>query len=85
MLGDIAMMPFFARLDYLGLLDVWLTDRPRVRDWWAMAQAWPPYRTGLADLITDDEIAEMHAHGPKLRDDIARLLASLRDGGWLNG
>jgi hypothetical protein len=83
MLGDIAMMPFFARLDYLGLLDVWLTDRPRVRDWWAMARDWGPYRTGLADLITDAEIAEMREHGPKLHDDIAALLASLRDGSWL--
>jgi glutathione S-transferase len=82
-LGDIVLMPFCARLDYLGLLDVWLTDRPRVRDWWAMAQDWGPYRTGLADLITDAEIAEMREHGSKLHDDIAALLASLRDGSWL--
>jgi len=81
-LADIALMPFAARLDYLGLLDIWLTERPRVRDWWAMAGEWPSYRRGLADLITDAEIAEMQAHGPQLRDDIAALLASLRDGTW---
>lgn len=83
-LADISLMPFAARLDYLTLLDVWLTDRPRVRDWWAMAKEWPSYRHGLADLVTDAEIAEMKAHGPKLKDDIAGLLANLRDGSWLD-
>jgi glutathione S-transferase len=81
-LADIALMPFAARLDYLGLIDVWLGDRPRVRDWWAMAKEWPSYRRGLADLITTDEITEMQAHGPKLKEDITGLLASLRDGSW---
>jgi glutathione S-transferase len=81
-LADIALMPFTARLDYLGLIDIWLTDRPRVRDWWAMAKEWPSYQRGLADLVTDAEIAEMHAHGPKLTDDITGLLGSLRDGSW---
>jgi glutathione S-transferase len=83
-LADIALMPFVARLDYLGLLDIWLANRPRVRDWWTMAKEWPSYRRGLAELVTDAEIAEMHAHGPKLRDDIARLLGTLRDGSWHN-
>jgi glutathione S-transferase len=81
-LADIALMPFAARLDYLGLIDIWLTVRPRVRDWWAMAKEWPNYRRGLADLVTDTEIAEMQEHGPKLKDDITVLLASLRDGSW---
>jgi uncharacterized protein YdcH (DUF465 family) len=48
-----------------------------------MAKEWPSYRSGLADLITDAEIAEMKAHGPKLKDDIADLLGNLRDGSWL--
>ena len=43
-LADIALMPFAARLNYLGLLDVWLTERPSVREWWAMAKEWPSYR-----------------------------------------
>ncbi len=81
-LADIALMPFMARLDYLDLLDVWLTDRPCVRDWWAMAKEWPSYQHGLADLVTDTEIAEMQAHGPKLKEDITGLLAGLRDGSW---
>ena len=81
-LADISLMPFVARLDYLGLLDVWLSDRPRVRDWRAMAQEWPSYRKGLAELITEQEIAEMQTHGPKLEEGIAALLKGLRDGSW---
>jgi len=81
-LADISLMPFAARLDYLGLLDAWLTDRPRVSGWWKMAKEWPNYRRGLADFVTEAEIAEMQAHGPKLKDDITGLLTSLRDGSW---
>jgi len=81
-LADIALMPFAARLDYLGLIDVWLTDRPHVRDWWAMAKEWPSYRRGLVDLVTEAEITEMQEHGPTLKDDITGLLSSLRDGSW---
>jgi len=81
-LADISLMPFAARLDYLGLLDAWLTDRPRVSGWWEMAKEWPNYRRGLADFVTEAEIAEMQAHGPKLKDDITGLLTSLRDGSW---
>ena len=81
-LANIALMPFAARLEYLGLFDLWLAERPRMRDWWALAKAWPSYQKGLVDLMTDAEIAEMHEHGPKLRDDVSGLLASLRDGSW---
>jgi glutathione S-transferase len=37
-LADINLMPFAARLDYLGLLDLWIKDRPRVKGWWALAR-----------------------------------------------
>jgi glutathione S-transferase len=77
-LADIALMPFCARLDYLGLLGVWIDERPRVRDWWALATDWPSFQRGLRDLISQAEFAEMRTHGPKIRDDVAALLAGLR-------
>jgi len=77
-LADVSLMPFAARLEYLGLLDLWINDRPRVREWWAMARGWPSFKRGLSDLITEAEYAEMRAHGPKIRDDIAALLSGLR-------
>jgi len=77
-LADINLMPFAARLDYLGLIDVWTNGRPRVQSWWAQASAWPSFKSGLRDLIPEAEILEMRAHGPKIRAGIAAHLATLR-------
>ena len=79
-LADINLMPYVARLDYLGLLGVWIDDRPRIHEWWAHTQQWPSFRRGLRDLIGEAEFAEMRTHGPKIRDDVARLRAGLRAG-----
>jgi len=81
-LADISLMPFAARLDYLGLLDIWLCDRPHITAWWVRVKEWPSYQKGLSSLVTQGEILEMQTHGPKLRDDIASLLSCLRDGTW---
>lgn len=79
-LADINLMPYVARLDYLGLLGVWIDDRPRVRDWWAVASDWPSFRRGLRDLISEAEFADMRTYGPKIRDEVAARLAQLRAG-----
>jgi glutathione S-transferase len=79
-LADINLMPYAARLDYLGLIDLWIGTRPRVQDWWAGAREWPSFDSGLRDLISEAELAEMRTHGPKIRDDVAALIAGLRSG-----
>jgi glutathione S-transferase len=79
-LADINLMPFAARLDYLGLLDLWTSGRPRVQNWWAHASAWPYFKSGLSDLITAVEFAEMRTHGPKIRDGIAAHIDMIRRG-----
>jgi glutathione S-transferase len=78
-LADINMMPFVARLAYLGLLDVWVADRPHIKAWWERVQQWPSFKTGLSDLITETEYAEMAKHGPKIRDAVAARLQEVRD------
>lgn len=78
-LADINMMPFVARLAYLGLLDVWVADRPHVKAWWERVQQWPSFKTGLSDLITETEYAEMAKHGPTIRDQVATRLKEVRD------
>ncbi len=77
-LADINLMPYAARLDYLGLIDLWIGTRPRVQAWWARAREWPSFKSGLCDLIGEAEFAEMRTHGPKIRDDVAGLIAGLR-------
>ena len=77
-LADINMMPFVARLSYLGLLEAWTANRPHINAWWARAQEWPSFKRGLHDLITETEFAEMRTHGPKIRADVDKLIAGLR-------
>ena len=77
-LADINLMPFAARLDYLGLLDLWIKDRPRVKSWWALAREWPSFKSGLRDLISEAEFSEMRTHGPKIADDVAAIIAEVR-------
>jgi glutathione S-transferase len=77
-LADVALMPYVARLAYLGLLDVWTADRPRTQAWWRQVQAWPSFKRGLHDLVSEAEFAEMRAHGPRIRDEVAALAAGLR-------
>ncbi len=77
-LADINLMPFAARLDYLGLLDLWIRDRPRVKAWWALARDWPSFKTGLRDLISEAEFSEMQMHGPKIAADVAAIIAEVR-------
>jgi glutathione S-transferase len=77
-LADINLMPLVARLAYLGLLEVWTHDRPNVNAWWARAQEWPSFKTGLSDLISETEYSEMRLHGPKIKDDLTALLAGMK-------
>ena len=77
-LADIALMPYVARLDYLGLLGVWTENRPHIGSWWAQAQEWPSFKRGLRDRVSEDEFAEMRTHGPKIRAEVAELVAGLR-------
>ncbi len=76
-LADIALMPYAARLDYLGLIGVWIDDRPGIKAWWTRAQDWPAFRAGLRDRLTDPELANMAEHGPKIRDTLAGHRAGL--------
>lgn len=78
-LADINLMPFAARLDYLGLLALWTSSLPRVQKWWTHAQSWPAFKSGLYDLITESEFTEMRTHGPKIHDGIAKHLGTLRN------
>jgi glutathione S-transferase len=78
-LADIALIPYMARLDYLGLISLWTDNRPHVRDWWAQVCARPSFKRGLYERITETEFNEMMTHGPKIRSDLAEVLSDLRN------
>lgn len=77
-LADIALMPYVARLNFLGLLDLWIGHRPNVTAWWALVQLWPSFRTGIVEPMIPHELDEMREHGPPIRSDITELLEQLR-------
>ncbi len=77
-LADINLMPYVARLEFLGLADLWTNQRPHVQAWWDRVAEWPSYRAGIVDPMTEVELAEMQTHGPKIRNEIAILLNELR-------
>jgi glutathione S-transferase len=69
-LGDINLMPFVARLEYLNLLDLFLAERPRVQTWWRRSKALPSYRKAISDMLTEEDTSAMHTFGSKIRDRI---------------
>jgi len=69
-LGDVNLMPFVARLEYLDLLDIWIVDRARVQAWWARAKARPSFTSAISGRLAPEEEAAMKTHGGKLRDAI---------------
>ena len=77
-LADINMMPFVARLAYLGVLSAWTSDRPRVNTWWSRVQEWPSFKRGLSNLVTESEFLDMRTHGASVREDIEARVAALR-------
>jgi len=77
-LADVNLMPYFARLDYLRVLHLWIGKRPNVETWWAMAREWPSFKSAVDDRISEAERSEMSIHGDKIAGDIAEALAEVR-------
>ena len=72
-LGDINLMPFVARLEYLGMLDIFIAERPRVDAWWARSKELASYRKAIPDMLDDEDLSTMKTSGEKIRDQIRAL------------
>jgi hypothetical protein len=77
-LADVNLMPYVARLDYLGVLQFWIDNRRNVEAWWAMAREWPSFKSAVDDRISETERSEMSIHGEKIAGDIAEAIAEVR-------
>jgi glutathione S-transferase len=69
-LGDINPMPFVARLEYLGLLDLFIAQRPGVQAWWARSKELASYRKAIPDMLDDEDLSTMKVSGGKIREQI---------------
>jgi glutathione S-transferase len=72
-LGDINLMPFVARLEYLDLLDPFIADRKSVRSWWQRCKALRGYQKAISEMLTDEDVSEMHRSGNGIRERIEEL------------
>ncbi len=70
-LADISLTPFVARLEYLGLLDIWIAERPLVRAWWSRARSRPSFKAAIADRLSAEQISSMRVSGARIKDKIA--------------
>lgn len=64
-LAEVAVTPYFARAEYLGLLDVWTAGRPATAEWWVRVKSRPSFAAVLT--LPDTDLAEMRASGDKIR------------------
>ena len=69
-LGDINLMPFVARLQYLNLLDLFINERQNVQKWFDKAKALPSYQRAIPDMLNDEDISTMHSSGTNIREQI---------------
>ncbi len=67
-LADINLMPFVARLAYLGLLDIWVAERPGVLGWWARVQELSSFRTAVPGPLSEREREAMATYGARIHE-----------------
>ena len=75
-LGDINIIPFAARLEYLDLLDVWIAGRPAIQRWWARAKARPSVVESIANRLTPIDAGAMRTFGSDIKSRIGERRAA---------
>jgi len=80
-------MTLFGDLDFSTLrelppgrqpVNTYLVEPDQEAKWWAFVREWPSFKSGLRDLISEAEFSEMRAHGPKIADEVAEVIAEVR-------
>ncbi len=66
-LAEAAVTPYFARAEYLGLLDIWIAGHPATAAWWGRIKSRASFATVLTGTLSNADLAEMSASGDKIR------------------
>jgi len=74
-LAEINLAPYFARLEYINLLDICTGDRPAAADWFKRIQARPSYQAEVVAWIKADEWGEMQEAGTRIKPRVAAFRA----------
>lgn len=62
-LAEINLVTYFARLEWMNLLDIWLTERPLTVAWYERIKARPCFQAEIAGRMRADEWDEMRKVG----------------------
>ena len=62
-LADINLAPYAARLEYMDLLPLWISGRPRVGAWWGRIQTRSAFKAGLSERLTASDFEAMKKFG----------------------
>jgi glutathione S-transferase len=76
-LADIALMPYLARFNFLGLEALW-TDRPALSDWFARVQARPSFTKVTMDDVAPKRMSDLIAHGKAEAGRLSEMIAAAR-------
>ena len=60
-------------MDHLGLIEVWIKDKPAIADWWQSAHLLPSFKKGISDLITAQEFIDMENFGRGILERLREL------------
>ena len=72
-LADIALAPYVARLEFLGLLNLWIHDKPNVRAWKDRLETWPTYQAEIV-VPMKPELERMASAGARFRPELAAVV-----------
>ncbi len=70
-LAEVALTPYFARIEYLGLKSLWLAERKRVNSWWQRIKTRKSFNMVFKQNILKEDLNEMRASGEKIFDLVA--------------
>jgi glutathione S-transferase len=77
-LAEINLAPYLARLDYVNVIDVWLTGRPLSTQWFERIKARKSFEQEIVKWIDPAEWREMREGGLRIKDTIRDDLADYR-------
>ena len=72
-LAEINLAPYVARLEYMGLLEIWIEHRPKISSWWNRIKARLAYQRGVSDRLTTSDIEPMQRFGGAIHLRVAEL------------
>ncbi len=62
-LAETAIAPYFARAEYLTLLDIWIAGRPLVEAWWQRVKSRESFEIVMTRALQPDYLEEMSHSG----------------------